>query len=234
VDFIKNLKNVAGVSFYDVVYTCFCRAIQDYLKLKSCPVFKAKKKNVKCRSLTPVSIPMSADMRTDKARVIENQWVLVSTKLLLGYDDILEQLKAIHKQSNRMKSSPVAKLQLGIQNHVAPLLPYAIAKKNVYGGLWRHSVTFSVVPGPEKTCLFAGKEGTGLQSMFSNLIPMVVLVSYGGKLWGNLNLDPDAVEDADLIPHLFSKAFETLAERLEVDCPESLISHAYKGTIDST
>ena len=144
----------------------------------------------------------------------------------MGYEDIVEQMRVVHRTTKRALSGPLVALQLGLQNHVAKLLPVSVAKNLVCGTIWRHSVSFSNVPGPREPCLLAGREVSEVQVVLANLHSQVCLASYGGNLCGNITLDPEAVPNAELIPLLFSRAFQRLAEKLGVECPDSLVDHA--------
>jgi len=83
-----------------------------------------------------------------------------------------------------------------IQNNVVPLLPVSSAQQTCYDIFTRHSLVFSNVPGPDKQCLLAGKAVTGLQMFYANLIPQIILISYAGKVYGNMVLDTDVRADA--------------------------------------
>ena len=140
----------------------------------------------------------------------------------MGFDRILDQLHVVNHNMNRLKTSPLAPMQMAIQNNVAPFLPQAFAQKSVYDGVWRHSMVFSNVPGPPESCLLVGKELTGLEILVTNLTPQVTFISYAGQIKGNLIVDPSAVPNADMIVALFSRSLKRLADELGVECPESI------------
>lgn len=146
--------------------------------------------------------------------------------MALGCDNVLAQGRELHESTRRILSSPLVKLQMGAQNVVGKYLPFSLLRKNVYDGFWRHSLIYSSVPGPNEACLFAGKEVTQVQLLFTNLAPQVGLVSYGGNVYGSVTLDPDAIPNYELIAPLISRAFVRLSECLGLSCPEALVAHA--------
>lgn len=112
------------------------------------------------------------------------------------------------------------------QNYIAPHLPIPQARHQVADLMSRHSTVFSNVPGPPFSCKLAGKEVTGAQMVFSNLVPQIGLLSYRGYVYGNFCMEE--MKDSHRLPILMSRALVTLAERLHVDTdvPASLRKHA--------
>lgn len=112
------------------------------------------------------------------------------------------------------------------QNYIAPHLPIPQARHQVADLMSRHSTVFSNVPGPPFSCKLAGKEVTGAQMVFSNLVPQIGLLSYRGNVYGNFCMEE--MKDSHRLPILMSRALVTLAERLHVDTdvPASLRKHA--------
>ena len=74
VSFVKELKEASGISFNSILYTCICNAIQSYLEIKSCPVYGAKGKKTKSRTLMAVALPRPDEVSRDKSRAMCNQW----------------------------------------------------------------------------------------------------------------------------------------------------------------
>lgn len=73
-DFIKALKDAAGVTINDVLFSCLSQSIHDYLKEQKCPVFGSRGEELQCRALIPVGIPPSDDVVQDKTRILRNKW----------------------------------------------------------------------------------------------------------------------------------------------------------------
>ena len=134
----------------------------------------------------------------------------------VGCADVADRLKYIHRRTQEMKTSPRAMVQMAVQNFAANL-PLAVGQQTVYDIFSRHSVVFSNVPGPDQPICMDGKVATGVQMFYSNLIPQIGLVSYAGKVYGNIILDPTAVPNADKIAIFYATAFVKLADRLDVN-----------------
>ena len=222
--FVKALKRAAGVSLNDVIYTCISQAIHDYLLELDDPVLKEKGASLLCRTLMPIALPRR---RTDdKSRVLRNRWCFLSTDFAVGIEGITERLGYIHKTMTKLKQSMVPMIVIGAQNFIAPYLPMAISRSQVFDLFARHSAVFSNVPGPETPCKFAGYEILGVQMVFSNVLPQVGILSYRGHLFCNITLDHNVVVNAERIAIHFSRAFVSLASSLEVDVPSSMHGYA--------
>lgn len=230
--FIKQLKDKANVTVNDVLMAAVSSAIYDYCKAENCPVIeKSATDKLQCRALLPVALPRDAQEMEDPATALRNQWCLVSTDLALGVVDPLERLQAIHKSTQQIKSTPRAYLQLLIQNTIPPLLPLAVARQNVYDVFTRHSLVFSNVPGPTNECRLAGQVATGVQMFYANLIPQIGFLSYNGKIFGNLVMDPESLPRAERLATFYAKALLKMAERLDVSSPpvDSAVVKAAQG-----
>jgi hypothetical protein len=220
-DFIKRLKNAAYVTVNDILMTAVSQAIHDYCKSEDCQVL-ASKPSIQCRALLPVALPRPRAELESTDLALRNYWCLVSSDMGVGYSDIMDRLRFIHSRTQEMKSSPRAYMQLLIQNSLPPLLPVSFSQKSVYDVFSRHSLVFSNVPGPDRTCLFAGKKATGVQMFYSNLIPQIGLLSYAGKIYGNMILDPQAIPDSERFAQFYASALLQLADRLDVEAPSDL------------
>ena len=222
--FVKDLKNAAGVSINDVVYTCLSQAIHDYLKEQDDPLLKAKGTSLLCRTLMPMALPVGKS--DDKAAILGNRWCFLSADFAVGIEGIMDRLSYVHKSMTKLKQSMLPMFVIGAQNYIAPYLPMVISRSQVFDLFARHSTVFSNVPGPAAPCKFAGYEVMGVQMIFSNVLPQVGIISYRGQLFGNITLDPDAIENSERIPILLSRAFMAMASNLNVDVPQSIRAHA--------
>jgi hypothetical protein len=224
--FVKELKNKAGVKVNDVLLTCLSQAIHEYLKQQNCEVLNEKGTTLQCRALYPIGFPRPTSVTSDKAKTLRNRWVLVSGSVGLGEKDVMSRLKFISNHMTEIKESPVAAVRLSIQNAILPWLPHSLCRQVVFDTFSRHSMVVSNVPGPERPVSFAGKEVKGVQMFFSQLLPQVSLISYRGKIFGNMCVDPAAIPNCQSLSPLFSLAFVQLAEALDVPVPESVGKHA--------
>lgn len=79
---------------------------------------------------------------------------------------------------------------------------------------------FSNLPGPAQPLLFGGEKVLGMQIIFPNLIPQVIIISYAGGVYFNMSLDPDLVDGHVELPRLFLEECADLARSYGVDASE--------------
>lgn len=224
-EFIKALKNAASVTINDVLMTAVSHAISDYCAHHSCPVLVSErpgKRRIQCRALLPVAFPRPAEHMKDSDTALSNKWCFFSTDIGLDIPDILDRLQFIHAKNLDIKSTPRVLIQLSIQNKLLPYLPAVVGQQTLFDIMSRHSLVFSNVPGPDRHVLVAGKVVTGVQMLYANLIPQVGFLSYAGNVYGNVMLDPSALEDSNRLAHFYIAALRTLATRLDVPAPREL------------
>ena len=218
-DFIKKLKSAAGVTVNDVLMTAVSQAIHDYCVSQNDTVLASKGSAIQCRGLLPVGFPRSQNELNDTFTAFRNLWCMVSCDLGVGYSDIEERLKHVHKKSTEMKEKPRAYMQLKIQNGLGPYIPVSVGQQTVFDTFSRHSLVLTNVPGPSDKVLFAGKKVQSVQLFFDNLLTQVDLMSYAGKVYGNIIFDADQLPNSEVFGVLYVKALVELAERLNVDVP---------------
>jgi WS/DGAT C-terminal domain len=223
-DFVKAMKNAANVSINDVLFTCLSQAIRDYLDEQDCPVVRKRGADLLCRALIAAVLPRSVqNAATD---TLKNKWFFLSSDLGVGAshdnNDILERLAYLHNHLSSLKSSPVPMVGLAMQNQLLPYMPRSVQEFSCFNVLAKRSVSISNVPGPGKTCLFAGKPAVGCNMFLSNITPHVAFVSYAGKVFGNITLDPLAIPNCQSLARHLHNAVVKLADRLEVPVPKNL------------
>ena len=217
-DFVKDVKNAAGVSVNDVLFTCLSQAIHDYLQQQECPVLKQQQSHLLCRALIAAVLPRT--VHDAAVETLQNKWFMLSSDLGIGSsrnNDILERLQYIHKHLSSLKTSPIPLVGLAHQNYIMPYLPRALNEQMTYNIFVRRSMSISNVPGPTKTCLFANQPARGVHMFLSNIIPHVAFISYAGQIFGNMTLDPEAIPDAQSLSRHFGRAVATLARRLKIE-----------------
>ncbi|CAB9515815.1 Putative diacyglycerol O-acyltransferase [Seminavis robusta] len=224
-DFVKAIKNAAKVSINDVLFTCLSQAIRDYLDEQDCPVIKEQGANLLCRALIAAVLPRTVSNAA--VDTLKNKWFFLSSDLGVGVspdkNDILERLQYLHNHLSSLKTSPVPMVGLAMQNHLAPYTPRALSEYLFWNTLSKRSVSISNVPGPAKTCMFAGQPGIGCNMFLSNIMPHVAFISYAGQISGNITLDPSAVPNCQSLSRHLHNAVVTLAERLDVPVPKEVL-----------
>ncbi|KAL3780270.1 hypothetical protein ACHAW5_001530 [Stephanodiscus triporus] len=201
-DFVKKLKTAAGVSVNDILMVAISQAIHDYCKLQNDEILTAKGSAVQCRGLLPVGFPRSRNELNDKSNSMRNKWCMVSCDMGVGHSDIEDRLRHIHAKTTEMKEKPRAFMQLQIQNELGPYVPLSV--------------------GPSEECLFAGKMVKSVQLFFDNLLTQVDLISYAGRVYGNIIFDSDQLPNFEDFGRLYVNALADLAKRLKVEAPSEV------------
>jgi hypothetical protein len=218
-DFVKKLKDAAGVTVNDIIMVAISQAIYDYCILQNDPVLASKGNSVQCRALLPVGFPRSPDELKDKSTALRNIWCMVSCDIGVGYSNIEERLKHIHAKTMEMKEKPRAYMQMQIQNKLAPLIPVSLGQKTVFDTFSRHSLVMTNVPGPSEEILFAGKTVKSVQLFFDNMLTQIDVISYAGQVYGNIIYDEAQLPNFDGFGQRYVAALVELANRLKIDVP---------------
>ena len=221
--YIKELKTAGKVTINDIMFSCLGGAIRKYNVSNGCEITAKKKKNVQCRALMPVAFPRPNVDNEDKTAVLRNKWVFVSSDFGVGIEDSVERLAFVNKNMTTLKTSPLAGVQLAVQETLPPKLPLKLGRQTVFDTLSRHSVIFSNVPGPDQPVSFGGQTVSEVQMYFNNLIPQIGILSYNGKVFMNMNLDTEAIPGGEMLAVFFAQELRTLSEKLKVDCPLEII-----------
>lgn len=221
--FIKELKSAANCTVNDIVTTAISQAIHDYCTSQQDPILAAKGAAIQCRALLPVGFPRNATELSEPVTAMRNKWCMVSCDIGMGCDDIMDRLATVRTNTTEMKDKQRAPVQLAIQNTIPPLLPKSVARQAVMDVFSRHSLVLTNVPGPDQTCVLAGKTVTGVQLFFNNILTQVDIVSYAGQVFGNIVYDPEALPEFQDFGRHYARALLLLAERLQVKPPVDLV-----------
>lgn len=217
-DWIKKMKDVAGVTVNDVLMSATAGAIRRYcLHRKDTSVDSP---NVLMRALLPLSFPrdtLSDDLEYYKG--LRNLWCFVSAKLLIGEADPRKRLAQTSVVTNRLKTTPQAPIQMGLQNVVLPLLPTKQGHQTFHDLASRHSMVFSNVPGPTEEVFVAGVPVKTLQMVYPNILTQVGILSYNGHVSMNMVLDPELIKESHKLPEFYLEELKAMGESL--GCPGS-------------
>ena len=213
-------------SLNDVMFSCLGGALRRYNVSNGCATTEKRGKKTLMRALMPVAFPRPEVDVLDKSAVLRNKWVFVSGDFGVGHSDPMERLHYVNGKMNVLKNSPLAGVQLAVQESIPPLLPVDVGRQTVYDLFIRHSVIFSNVPGPPQPVVFGGQRVTGTQMYFNNLIPQVGILSYDGRVFMNMNIDTDAIPGGEEIPRYFAMELAELGGKLGVDVPPEIVERA--------
>lgn len=196
-ELIKQLKDAAGVTVNDIIFAVFTGAVRRYCIAKDDPLLRDEGgKKLRMRALMPIAFPRPA--AKDPSQSMNNKWCFLSVEMPINEPDAVGRVATAAAITSALKDSPMAPVQLAIQNKALPWVPRAIAQDTAYQLFRRHSVVFSNVPGPQEPVFWAGEQVVGAQMIYPNLLPQVGILSYNGHLYGNLVIDPELVGDAAL------------------------------------
>lgn len=176
--YIKDLKSKAGVTLNDVLLSATAGAIRRYCVAKSCSVVNDNSPLL-CRALMPFAFPRSPEEASCPSRGMRNYWAFLSVDVPVGASCCHSRLARCHASTKTLKQSTMAPVQLWVQNNLVPFLPVFFARKTAHDVFSRHSMVFSNVPGPSEPAMFCGEKIMGLQAIFYNLLPQVIIISYG-------------------------------------------------------
>ena len=210
--FIKQLKKRANVTLNDVLLSATAGAIYRYCQHVQDPLILNELSSIHTRALIPIAFPRSK-MDTDSSSLaLKNKWVFISSKLPMNDSTPLQRLASCHASPSSLKTSPTPDVQLWVQNYLLPLLPLFVRQQLAYDLMSRHSLVFSNIPGIEDIVHFGNETLCGMQIIFPNILPQILLISYGGSIFCNMNVDTDLVKDAEvLLPKYFVEELKELA-----------------------
>jgi diacylglycerol O-acyltransferase / wax synthase len=224
-DFIKRLKNKASVTINDLLFTVMSGAILRYCQAKEDPMLTGRsKQKVSNRALIPLAFPRPSEELEDYHTAMRNKWAFISVQMPLNEANPIERLKKCHKTTQAIKSSPNPVIQHWIQNQLLPYAPSSLAKQTALDLMSRHSLVFSNLPGAEYPIAMCNQKLLGLQIIFHNILPQVLLISYGGAIFCNMSIDTDEIKDADtLLPKYYIEELKEMAKSLGIDATDAEI-----------
>lgn len=200
-EFVKSIKNAAGVTVNDVMLAITAGAIRRYCEANKDP---ALLRAVQTRALVPVAFPRSSAAAKDPTSALRNYWAFISCAIPVGLPDCKKRLEACNKTMNAIKYSSAGLIQMFIQTNLLPSLPQFLRRKTAYDIFSRHSLVFSNVPGPPAPIHFCGEKILGIQVVFPNLLAQTLIVSYAGEVFMSMAIDGHVVKDGDaLLPKYY-------------------------------
>ena len=221
-DFIKSLKNKAHVTVNDVLLSILTGAIKKYCEKRGDTAMK-NNKFFQSRCLMPLSLPRPLEQFTDPATALRNYWVMVSVPLPLISSTAQDRLQKCNTVTSKIKKSPTAFVQMYLQNLLPKLLPQFLQQKTAFDIFSRHTMVFSNVPGPPDTISLCSEKVVGMQILFPNILPNVILISYAGGIYFNINLDDTDMPGAvDELPKYYIEELKELAAVYNVNTDDML------------
>ena len=219
-NFIKSIKNAAGVTVNDVLVSAVTGSLRRYHELMNELSDSSKNTselgdNPLMRVLMPVALPRKWDVESEFMR---NYFVMISVNLPIAPTTVKERLIQCSKTMWEMKNSMMIIVQSFIQNYVLANLPQFVTRQLVFDIFSRHSLVMSNVPGPSAPVYLCGKKLNNIQVIFPNLIHQCLLISYNGLIFMNKSVDPNVVTNNDLFIDCFFKELVDLAKEYNISC----------------
>ena len=231
-DFIKSIKNKAHVTVNDVLLSAFTGAISKYCTKRGDPLMKGElAKKLINRCLMPVSLPRPLEQYSDPITALRNYWVMVSVPLPLSPYTAKERLNKCHATTALVKKSPTAGIQLFLQTLLPNILPQFLQQKTAFDIFSRHTLVFSNVPGPSDLISLCGEQVVGMQILFPNILPTVILISYAGSVFFTMNFDDDEIPGAEIeLPKYYLEELQELGKEYSVDS-SNILSEISSGGV---
>jgi len=222
-DFVKKLKNAAGVTVNDVVLCGVTGALKRYCQARKDPAMSSEfSKKLQMRALIPVAFPRGREEQEDMDIAMSNKWAMVSAAMPVAADDAKARLTESQKEMTGIKNSTRVIVQNWVQSNLLSLLPTFFAKQTASDIFSRHSMVFSNIPGPEKALFLGRYRLCGMKIVFPNLLNQAIIISYGGGLFGTLVVDTSLVTDPDELKQYYLEEIKAQAKGLGVEYNDSV------------
>lgn len=157
-EFIKAIKNKAGVTVNDVMMSCITGAIRRYSILKKDPLVSPNLVDIdstaattttakstiyptlQSRALLAVAFPRSKKELQNPATSLRNLFAVVSVPLPINGTTALNRLQQCAVHTRQLKSSPLALVQLFMQNYVLSYAPLFLTRQIAHDVFSRHTM----------------------------------------------------------------------------------------------
>jgi hypothetical protein len=215
--FIKDCKDAAGVSVNDILQSATAGAMRRYCEMQGDPLFEpGEESSAVFRALVAVSIPKDFGPDHDEKDKLTNNFCFCSADMPVGAATALERVDATNLQMSKLKSSMQPVMAQFIVNDLGPLLPKSVVQATARDLFACHSLVFSNMQGPAETVYIAGQKLVGAQAVFYNAIPQVLVSSYNERIFFNLTVDPEVVQNRETFTQCYFDELRELASELGV------------------
>jgi hypothetical protein len=140
----------------------------------------------------------------------------------IAEDSEVARLRSTASTTVSLKNSPIVAVQMWVQSYLLPLLPSFLVQQTTLDLFSRHSVVFSNLPGPPDQLFLCGKRLQAVQVVFPNILPQVLIISYGGEVFFSMSVDDEAVK-TDVLQQCYLEEMRALAAALGVECSDSVM-----------
>uniref|UniRef100_A0A0G4HRM3 Uncharacterized protein n=1 Tax=Chromera velia CCMP2878 TaxID=1169474 RepID=A0A0G4HRM3_9ALVE len=226
----KSSEVPEGVTINDVLLSGFTGMLRRYCEFMGDDLFQYGSGDRSCccgttfnsRALVAFAMPRSPDELRDPEDALRNAFTFISCPLAVLAKKPLQRLTLTAASVDALKRSGEAFTAFNIQSFAQKTLPEAEVKKTGVGLLSRHTCVFSNVPGPQFPVWAFGNAVDEPGFIYPNVCQQVALVSYNGRICGNVCLDPEVVERSDVLGAFLLEEMQELAGEVGVP-PESVL-----------
>jgi diacylglycerol O-acyltransferase len=218
-EFVKQLKNKAGVTVNDILLAATSGAIRRYSIFRGDDFSGPKKMHN--RALVPLAFFRPLKDLIDPNRGMSNKFAFLSVDMPVAAATAAERVAACHETMGELKTSPIALVQLWVQDNLLCLLPLALQRQIGFDIFSRHSLVFSNVPGPVKPITLAGEKVVSMQVIFPNFLPQVILVSYAGSVFNCMVVDDKLITNQEKLGEFYLDDLREVAAHFGVDCSDA-------------
>lgn len=233
-NYVKALKNAAGVSLNAVQLSVFTGALRRYCDSRGCPAFAATSATgrVCSRASLPVPLPPMQGTTYSAADSMRNNFTVISCSLALGSATPLDRLRETDIVLQRIRESALVPTAAWLEKKLVPMMPLGMRQNEFLQFSANHSVDFSNVPGPKSSVFIGGEIVDGLAVALPNLTPQIIIISYNGMIHATATLDPDTVAEPDSLADAYISELQELGQALGVT-EDLFASSTPSGSIDT-
>lgn len=218
-EFIKALKAKAGVTVNDILLAATTGAIRKYSSYRGDDFSHPEK--VHNRALVPLAFFRPLKDLEDPARAMSNKFAFLSVDMPISQSTAVDRVNGCNATMAELKTSPVAFVQLWVQSNLLSLLPVSMQRQIAHDIFSRHTIVFSNVPGPNKPIHLAGEKVVGIQVIFPNLLPQVILISYAGSVFHAMVVDDKLILEPEKLFEFYLEDLREVAKKFGIDCSDA-------------
>mmetsp|Transcript_99579 Transcript_99579/g.157608 ORF Transcript_99579/g.157608 Transcript_99579/m.157608 type:complete len:481 (+) Transcript_99579:64-1506(+) len=216
-EFIKECKDLGGVSVNDIVQAATAGAIRRYCEKRGDPLFETgEAASVVFRALVPVAIPRKFPIDHDEKDKLTNNFCFCSAVLPVGAATAMERVSITNREMSKLKNSMQPIMALFIVDKLGPLLPSSMIQQTGADLFKCHGLVFSNVPGPSDILYCGGEKVVGCCPIFFNGIPQIIVCSYNGKMWMSLTVNPEVMTNHEWFAECYLDELREIGRELGV------------------
>lgn len=194
---VKTLKNKYGVSFNDVISALTVSGIRKYVLSQDADIFK-KHQKFTMTALLAFGFPPKEEFR-GQSDWLRNGFTMVDWPFPVEVDSFERRLKRIHRNGQKLKTSFVTPITMGLTQFACRLGLDELLEQNTTKMFARHCCVFSNLPSWDDPLFYDGVRVARLEASYFNYVPQFIFISHGEDIHGTLVVDPERFPNAQII-----------------------------------